>query len=233
MADESDESVADELRSVPIRVVLAEDHKLVREGIHELLEGEPDFTVVGEASTTEEAQIVVRREHPDVVLVDIQLPSEGGIALLRCLAAEMPETRAVVLSAYDDQVYVTEALEAGAVGYLLKTTSRHELVAAVRAVVMGATVFDREISRRALQPAPHQTREPCSHLTARELDVVRLIATSASNKQIALALGLGIRTVESYVSNVLTKLGLSSRTELALWAVRHHVEGGQAVTPGQ
>ncbi len=207
----------------PLRIIVVEDHALVREGTAELLERDPALTVVGQAASGEEGLELIRSLRPDVALVDVQLPGMNGIALARAVAAEAAETRVLVLSAYDDYAYVIGALEAGVAGYLLKTSSARELGDAVRTAAGGALVLDEGISRRLTRRwrADPGTTSPA--LTARETEVLRLIARGLPNKQIASQLGLGLRTVESHVSSVLGKLGLSSRTEAALYAVSHHV----------
>ncbi len=209
----------------PIRVVVVEDHGLVRAGMNQLVDSEPDLTVVGEAGDTDEALAVLVEKQPDVALVDLQIPGAGGVELLRRLRERAPEVRALVVSAYDDYGYVTGALDAGAAGYLPKTASRSELLDGIRAVASGAMVLGKEVSRH-LQRRWRDPGQPAVELTQRELDVLRLLAKGSSNKDIARDLGLGLRTVEGYVSNVFGKLGVVSRTEAALWAVAHHIVAG-------
>jgi DNA-binding NarL/FixJ family response regulator len=202
-----------------VRVLIVEDHALVREGTAALLEDEPDLEIVGQAGTGEDGLAAAVRLRPDVVLVDVELPGMSGIALTRELASRVPTARALVLSAHDDYAYVTESLEAGAAGYLLKTASRRQLADAVRTVADGALVLDEPISRR-LARRWRDTGPPVA-LTAREADVLRLVARGLANKQIARELGLGVRTVESHVSSLLGKLGATSRTEAAVFALSH------------
>lgn len=206
----------------PVRIVVVEDHALVREGTAELLERDPGLTVVGQASSAEEALKLIGSLRPDVALVDVELPGMSGIALARAAADQIAETRVLILSAYDDYAYVIGALEAGVAGYLLKTSSARELCDAVRTAAGGALVLDEAISRR-LTGRWRSGLGTSPALTTRETEVLRLLAQGLPNKQIASHLGLGLRTVESHVSNVLGKLGLSSRTEAALYAVSHHV----------
>jgi len=205
-----------------IAVLLVEDHRIVREGTRSLLEQDAGIRVAGEAAGGEEAVALARQLRPRVMLVDVQLDGMSGIEVIRTVAAEMPEVRCVVLSAYDDYVYVTEAFEAGASGYLLKTAGAEELVSAVRAVASGATVTDERVTRRLLD---RWRRGPAAReaLTAREGDVLRLLATGGSNKEIARQLGVGLRTVEGYVSSILAKCGVRSRTEAVLYAMSHHL----------
>ncbi|HCU94245.1 MAG TPA: DNA-binding response regulator [Actinobacteria bacterium] len=207
----------------PVRIVVVEDHALVREGTAELLERDPGLTVVGQASSAEEALKLIGGQRPDVALVDVELPGMNGIALARAVANQVAETRVLILSAYDDYAYVIGALEAGVAGYLLKTSSARELCDAVRTAAGGALVLDEAISRRLTHHWRTGPGSASPALTARETEVLRLLARGLPNKQIASQLGLGLRTVESHVSSVLGKLGLASRTEAALYAVSHHL----------
>ena len=205
----------------PTRILVVEDHALVREGTAELLERDPDLSVVGQAPSAEEALALVGSLRPDVALVDVELPGMNGIALARAVADQGADTRVLILSAYDDYAYVIGALEAGVAGYLLKTASARELSDAVRTAASGALVLDEAISRRLTRRWRTGPGRAAPALTAREMEVLQLIAQGLPNKQIAGQLGLGLRTVESHVSNVLGKLGLASRTEAALYAVSH------------
>ncbi len=202
---------------------MVEDHALVREGTAELLERDPGLTVIGQAGSGEEGLQLAGHMSPDIALIDVELPGMSGIALARAIAERFPKTRVLILSAYDDSAYVIGALEAGVAGYLLKTSSARELADAVRTAAGGALVLDEAISRRLTRRWRAGPGRTPPALTARESDVLRLLARGLPNKQIASELGLGLRTVESHVSNVLGKLGLSSRTEAALYAVSHHV----------
>jgi len=213
----------------PVRVVralLVDDHVLVREGTLQLLDQEPDIVVVGQAGTAEEALGLLERTSPDVALVDINIPGTSGLDLARIAAERFPKVRILVVSAYDDYAYVTEAIEVGVGGYLLKTATAKELLDAVRAVAAGVFVLDRAVSdrlSRRWRAGPPGT----GALTPREADVLGLLAKGLANKQIAAELFLGLRTVESYVSNIFVKLGVASRTEAVLYALDHNlVEGG-------
>ncbi len=208
-----------------VTVAIIDDHALVRAGLRELIEAEAGLSVVGEADDTEGAIAMLVARHPQVALVDLELPGGGGIAVLQAAAQRVPETRCLVVSAYDDYAYISAALDAAAAGYLLKTADRAELVEAIVAVAKGTTVLDREVARR-LHRRWRGEQEPEIALSPRETDVLALIARGAPNKKIAAELGLGIRTVEGYVSNILAKLHVSSRTEAALWAHEHRVGAG-------
>ncbi len=207
----------------PVGILVVEDHGLVREGTAELLDRDPGLTVVGQAASAEQALDLIGTLNPDVALVDVELPGLNGIALAREIAARSPQTKVLLLSAYDDYAYVIGALEAGVAGYLLKTSSARELADAVRTAAGGALVLDESISRRLTRRWRSGVDNPPVTLTARESEVLALIAQGMSNKQIAGALALGLRTVESHVSSMLGKLGLGSRTEAALYAVSHHL----------
>jgi DNA-binding NarL/FixJ family response regulator len=214
-----------------VRIVIVEDHALVREGTAELLEATPDLHVVGDCGTAEEGAELVETLAPDVVLVDVNLPGASGLALARDLARRSPTTRTLVVSAYDDHAYVTEALEIGVGGYLLKTASGRELTEAVRLVAAGVFVLDGAVSSRLSRRRREAVldRRSSDALTPRESEVLALITRGRSNKQIAAELSLGVRTVESHVSTLLAKLGAASRTE----AVAHALWGkGSPRSPG-
>jgi DNA-binding NarL/FixJ family response regulator len=216
-----------------IRIVVVEDHVLVREGTTELLEREPGCTVAGQAGSADEALPLIRDLRPDVALVDVELPGMTGIALARAVAEQAPDTRVIILSAYDDYAYVIGALEAGVSGYLLKTSTARELGNAVRTAAGGALVLDEAISRRLSRRWRSGPGSPPPAFTPRETEVLNLIARGLPNKQIASQLGLGLRTVESHVSSVLGKLGVTSRTEAALYAVSHRATAtGPRARPG-
>ncbi|MHB1772527.1 MAG: response regulator [Acidimicrobiales bacterium] len=218
---------------VPIRVVIVDDHALVAEGTRQLLETETDIKVVGEARTGEAGLSLLAELTPDVVLVDINLPGMSGLELARSAATVSANVAVLIVSAYDDYAYVVEALEIGVAGYLLKTASARELVDAVRAVADGVFVLDRTVSarlvrrRRSGSPASPGS-SGATDLTERETDVLRCLTRGRSNKQIAAELGLGLRTVESHVSNLLAKLGAASRTEAVAYALGHRLVTGES-----
>ena len=216
------EAGRDGTRTAPIRVVIVDDHVLVREGTAQLLDQEPGLEVVGEAGSAEEAVDLLATVQPDVALVDVNLPGRSGLELARWASGREPPLRILVLSAYDDFAFVDEALNAGVGGYLLKTASARELVEAVRAVVEGIFVLDGAISRRLARRLTSDSARPATALTRREADVWNLVSRGWSNKRIASELGLGVRTVEGYVSSLLAKLGVGSRTEAALYALDQH-----------
>ena len=212
----------DGLTKPRVRVFIVDDHALVREGTVQLLKQAPDFEVVGQAGSGEEAIILLEELRPDLALVDVNLPGMSGLELARLSAASLPQMRVLVLSAYDDYAYVTEALDIGVGGYLLKTASARELIDAVRAVADGVFVLDRAVSGRLTRRMRNDAAST-DLLTRRETEVLGLLARGRSNKQIANELELGLRTVEGHVSNVLSKLGVQSRTEAVAYAISHRL----------
>lgn len=210
------------MKSSPIRVVLADDHAMVRKGIREFLEEDPQIRVVGEASDGEQALSVIEREHPDVGLFDIQMPRLNGLEAAQRVRHEFPDVRLLMLTAYDDEPYILAALRAGVGGYLLKTASSEELIRAVHAVADGQTALSPTIAKKMVErtwtrTAPEPTVEP---LTDRETEVLRLAAKGMGNRQIATELGISDRTVQGHLANIYDKLNVSTRTEAVLTAVR-------------
>jgi DNA-binding NarL/FixJ family response regulator len=211
--------------AVPIRVVIVDDHALLREGTIQLLELQAEVEVVGQAGSGEEGLEVLGRLRPDVALIDVHLPGMSGLALARAAAASLPGVRVLMVSAYDDYAYVAEALEIGVGGYLLKTATARELVDAVRAVADGVFVLDQALSRRLTRRRSGPLA--AGALTRRESEVLGVLARGRSNQQIAAELGLGQRTVEGHVSSVLGKLGVASRAEAVAYALGHHLVAPQ------
>jgi DNA-binding NarL/FixJ family response regulator len=205
-----------------IRVVLADDHAVVRKGIREFLEEDAAIRVVAEASDGEQALALVAREQPDVAVFDIQMPRLTGLDAARRVKQEFPNTRILMLTAYEDEPYIFAALQAGASGYLLKTASSEELVQAVRAIAEGETALSPAIAKRLVQRAAGgaATAEPVEPLTERELQVLRLAAKGLGNKQIGAALAISDRTAQGHLANIYAKLHVATRTEAVLLAVR-------------
>jgi NarL family two-component system response regulator LiaR len=206
----------------PIRVLIADDHAVVREGIRAFLTTKPDMTVVGEASNGAEAVEAALRLQPDVMLMDLLMPAVDGITAIRQIRAAMPDARILVLTSFatDDQVF--PAIKAGALGYLLKDSGPTDLVRAIEQVHQGESLLHPTIARKVLQmltqPAPQpRTTDP---LTDREVDVLRLLAQGQSNGEIAATLKVSEGTVRTHVSSILAKLHLASRTQAALYALR-------------
>jgi len=209
----------------PFRVVLADDHAVVRKGIREFLEEAPDIIVVAEAANGREALQAVAEHHPAVVVLDIQMPELSGIEATRRIKARYPEVGVLILTAYDDDPYIFALLQAGAGGYVLKTASAEELVQAVRAVHRGGSALDPAVARKVVQrlasghPSP-ASEEIVEGLTDRELDVLRLAAKGLTNQAIGIKLNISDRTVQGHLANVYAKLTVSTRTEAVLRAVK-------------
>lgn len=202
-----------------LRVIIADDHPLVVEGLTGLVGGEPDIDVVATATDGERALDAVRRFAPDLLIVDLEMPYMGGLACLRQIRAEDLPVRVLVLSAFSDAHTLREAIENGADGFALKTGAPEAILAAIRQVANGQLVFP-QAARRWL--ADSQKRAPSNELTDREEDVLRLLADGASNAQIATSLGLSQSTVKFHLRNLFTKLGVTNRTEAA---ARYHRRG--------
>jgi DNA-binding NarL/FixJ family response regulator len=211
--------------------VVAEDHALVREGTRQILAGENDLSVVGEASRGDEAVQVVVQLRPDVVLMDMRMPGINGIDATRQILAQAPDTKVVIVSAHEDEDYVREAIAAGALGYILKTAPARELVEGVRAVAAGAVVLSPSLSRRLAQARSDQERAS-DRLSARELAVLRQIALGHANKEIARDLGINLRTVEGHLHNIFEKLRVSSRTEAVVYAANHGIVSIESAESG-
>jgi DNA-binding NarL/FixJ family response regulator len=202
---------------LPRRVVVVDDHELLRAGTRQILEDASGFTVVGEASDGNSALRAVAELRPDVVLVDIRLPAINGIDLARQITTDFPDTIVLILSAYDDEHYVRAALAAGVAGYLLKTTPGDELVRSIRAACDGVPLLDGGLSGTGEKSEGEDAYTP--RLTVREQEVVRLVARGMSNKAIAHQLTISPRTVEGHLNHVFEKLGTTSRTELVHFAL--------------
>lgn len=209
-----------------IRVLLAEDHVVVREGTRELIQREPDMEVVAEAGDGEEAVELSKRTRPDVVIMDIAMPKVNGIEATKLIKQELPTTAVLILTAYDNEQYIFALLEAGAAGYLLKNVRRSELINAVRAVQRGESVLHPQIAAKVVERfrdarGPVASEEPGREvLSERELEVLRLAGKGKSNKDIAGDLSLSIRTVQAHLGNIFNKLGVGSRTEAVLLALK-------------
>jgi DNA-binding NarL/FixJ family response regulator len=205
-----------------IKIVLAEDHALVREGTRQILEQESDLNVVGEASRGDEAVRLVGELQPDVVLMDMRLPGINGIEATRQILAQAPGTRVVIVSAHEDEDYVREALAAGVAGYILKTAPARELIEGVRAAAAGSLVLSPSLSSRLAQ-ARSQPARASDRLSPRELAILREISGGRPNKEIAKDLGISTRTVEGHLHNIFEKLRVSSRTEAVVYAAHHGI----------
>ncbi len=203
-----------------IRVLLADDHNLVRAGFRQLIESADDLQVIAEAGDGEEAQALIQEHKPDVAVLDIQMPKASGIEVTRWVRAHFPEIGILILTAYDDDPYVMAVLQAGANGYVLKTGEADELIQAVRDVYEGKSALDPSITRKLMsnifKGLEKQVVEP---LTDRELDVLRLAAKGYTNKAIGVQLNISDRTVQGHLAHIFAKLQANSRTEAVMRAV--------------
>ncbi len=203
-----------------IKVLLADDHQMVRAGIRQLLESAGDIQVIAEAGDGEEAQALIQRHKPDVAVLDIQMPKASGIEVTRWVRAQMPEIGVLILTAYDDEPYVTAVLQAGANGYVLKTASTAELIQAVHDVYEGRSVLDPAITQKLMSSLFKGTEKKIiDPLTDRELDVLRLAAKGFTNKAIGVQLSISDRTVQGHLAHIFAKLQANSRTEAVMRAV--------------
>ena len=206
-----------------ITVLLAEDHTIVREGFRKLLESEEDIEVVGEAQTGRQAVELTRKLRPAVVVMDIAMPLLNGLEAARQIRKAFPATKVVILSAHSDDAYVEQAIAIGAVGFLLKQTSSHDLSTAIREVQKGNTFFSPSISKRLhdqKMPAGNGAlRKKVARLSSRELEVLQLIAEGKANKETAAELGISIKTVEKHRQNLMAKLNIHEISGLTRYAI--------------
>jgi DNA-binding NarL/FixJ family response regulator len=203
-----------------IRVLLADDHHIVRAGVRQLIESAKDLEVIAEAGDGEEAQALIQQHTPDVAVLDIQMPKASGIEVTRWVRSHLPEVGVLILTAYDDDPYVMAVLQAGANGYVLKTGQADELIRAVRDVHEGKSALDPNITRKLMsnifKGADKKIVEP---LTDRELDVLRLAAKGYTNRAIGVQLSISDRTVQGHLAHIFAKLQATSRTEAVMRAV--------------
>jgi DNA-binding NarL/FixJ family response regulator len=210
--------------SPKIRVLIVDDHAVVRTGLRVFFDLQPDIEVVGEAADGSEGVAMARRLEPDVVLMDLLMPNMDGITAIGRIKADRTETEVVTMTSFIEEEKVTSALEAGASGYVLKDAEAEEVAAAVRAAFAGEVHLDPAVARLLAQRMRNRKspdEELVEPLTDRERDVLRLLGQGMSNKEIGSTLFITERTARTYVSNILGKLGLASRTQAALYAVEH------------
>ncbi|MDZ8263244.1 response regulator transcription factor [Nostoc sp. ChiQUE01b] len=206
-----------------IRILLVDDQHLIRQGLKSMLESNDQMQVIGEAENGQRALEQIAALQPDIVLMDIRMPVMDGVATTKAIAQQYPDIKVLVLTTFDDDEYVFQAMRLGAKGYLLKDTEPDELMLAIRSVYKGQTLLGPGLFEKALTPitapvASVQTPPELAQLTARELDVLRLIACGANNREIAESLFLSENTVKNYVTNILSRLSLRDRTQAALFA---------------
>jgi DNA-binding NarL/FixJ family response regulator len=210
-----------------IRVLIVDDHQIVREGLQTLLAEEPDFEVVGTAGEGDTAVALAERTKPDVILMDLVMPGLDGIEATRRILRDNPSERVLVLTTFADDQRVREAIQAGAIGYLLKDVLKEDLVRALRAAAMGRPSLHPEVQQHLMREVAGRTSSsqtqaaPHLSLTEREISILHLIADGRSNKEIAAALYLTEGTIKGYVSTIFDKLGVEDRTQAALYAVKH------------
>jgi DNA-binding NarL/FixJ family response regulator len=209
------------------RVLLVDDHEIVRLGLMTLIDDQPDMKVVGEAGTAAEAVRLVERLDPHVVLMDVRLPGEGGIEATGTITTRFPNTHVVMLTSFADEDLVIRAIRAGAVGYVLKQVGNEELIRAIRAAARGEALLDPSTTVRLLSRVREAERKADSNafrdLSERELDVLAEVARGKTNAEIGSTLNLSEKTVRNYVSTILSKMNLSNRIELATYAIEHHL----------
>jgi DNA-binding NarL/FixJ family response regulator len=207
-------------QNTSIRVLLADDHAVVRAGIRQILEHAEDIKVVAEAEDGEEAERLIAEHVPDVAVLDIQMPKASGIEVTRWVRAHHREVGVLILTAYDDDPYVFAVLQAGANGYVLKTASPAEIIQAVRDVHEGKSALDPAITQKVLAQITSQRETPqIEHLTEREMEVLTLVAKGYTNKAIGAQLDISDRTVQGHLAKIFTKMNASSRTEAVMRAI--------------
>jgi NarL family two-component system response regulator LiaR len=204
-----------------LRILIADDHAIVREGLEAILSTQPDLDLVGTATNGLEAVSLSKELHPDVILIDLVMPQMDGLAAIQSIRADDPQARILVLTSFADDERIFPAIKAGAMGYLLKDTLPHDLLQAIREVAQGKVSLHPEIARRMVREISQPAERLLNTLTEREQETLCLIAEGLSNLEIAAAMGIHENTVAKYVSALLGKLGLASRTQAALYAVRN------------
>jgi DNA-binding NarL/FixJ family response regulator len=206
----------------PIGVFLLDDHEIVRRGVRDLLEAEPDITVVGEAGTAASALARIPALRPDVAILDVRLPDGDGVTVCRDIRSSMPEVACLMLTSFGDDAALFDAIMAGAAGYVLKQIHGTDLVGAVRTVAAGESMLDPEAASRVMRRMREQAQrsDPLSDLTAQERRILELIGEGLTNRQIGDRMFLAEKTVKNYVSALFTKLGMERRTQAAAYAAR-------------
>lgn len=209
---------------MPIRVLIADDHGVLRAGLRALLNSEPELEVVGEAADAEQVLTLAKELHPDIVLMDLSMPKGGGIYATQQLQKLVPSTRVLILTVHEDDSLLREAVQSGAAGYILKRAVESELINAIQAVSRGELYIHPAMTRALLKESTATSpieRTQVETLTHREYEVLRLIAQGNSNRQIAALLTISVRTVESHRANLMEKLNLTCRADLVRYAAQH------------
>lgn len=206
---------------MPIRILLVDDHKIVREGTRQLLELSDDMVVVAETANGQDAVRLCRELTPDVVVMDVHMPVMNGLDATRIIRAQHPDIQVIILTAHDDDRYIFPLLDSGAGGYLMKTASGDDLANAIRAVHRGEVVLDSQISAKVRQRLSSTAPAYSTGVTERELEVLRAVARGKSNKEIGEALGITTNTVQVHLRNIFSKLEVSDRTQAVAYAIRH------------
>lgn len=209
----------------PIRLLLVDDHPIVRDGLRRIQELEPRVQIVAEAGTRLEAVAAARRLSPQMILMDVRLPDGDGIAACREIKAFLPDSHVLFLTSYADNRFVLAAMEAGADGYLLKESGGQRILAAIHSILSGGTVFDPVVARRVLAPTPGAGPNPLESLSLLESRVLAEVAGGKTDKEVAAALNLTPKTARNYVTRIFAKLGVHTRTEAALLHARFISEG--------
>ena len=215
----------------PIRILIADDHAIVRSGLRVLLESMPDIEVAGEAGTGQETIDQVASLRPDILLLDIAMPGLNGLEAARQIREQAPQVRIIVLTMYDDEAYLRQFLEVGAAGYVLKRAADTELVDAIRAVHRGESFISPSLTGRLIdsylkRPAALNASEGGAELSARETEVLRLVALGNTSQQIADQLYISVNTVETHRAHIMEKLGLRGRAQLVRYAIANGLLGG-------
>src|SRR3954464_12738331 len=218
-------------RSQPLRLLVVDDHEVVREGLVSMLARRPNFQVVAEAGTAADSIELARKFKPDLVIMDVRLPDGSGIEACREIRAEMPETRVVILTSYPDEEAVFSAIIAGASGYLLKQVRGRDLVAALEAVGRGESLLDPAVTSKVLERvrriASGEVHDELAGLTPQERKILMLVAEGKTNKEIAGEIFLSDKTVKNYVSSILAKLNLERRAQAAAFVAQHRLDRSQ------
>ncbi|MGQ0542666.1 MAG: response regulator [Blastocatellia bacterium] len=215
------------VRSSRISIILADDHVIVRQGLHAILSAEPDFDVIGETGDGIIAIDLVNKMCPDVLVLDLMMPGLNGLDVARQLSKQNPRTKIIILSMYDDEGFVLDALSNGVSGYVLKDTGSTDLIHAVREVKNGHRYLSSSLSDRAIDIYEHMNRvgttDKYETLTAREREVLHLSAEGLTNNRIALRLGISVRTAETHRAKVMSKLGVHTQADLTRYAIRRGI----------